>query len=104
VIPFGDRKKNISEDLFSLVFSQFKKISPPGNLNFNYLGLFQSLKLRISIEKILSISLKLNFTPITFGCYGLMSNKKQFFFKCSLDRLLFLFLCVNFKNEIFANV
>jgi len=47
-----------------------QKISPPGNLKFNYLGIFQSLKLRISMEIIHSISLKLNFTPNTLGCYG----------------------------------
>jgi len=35
------------------------------------LGIFQSLKLRISIEKILLIYLKLHFTPNTLGCYGL---------------------------------
>jgi len=32
----------------------------------------QSLKLRILNEKVLSISLKLNFTPNTLSCYGLM--------------------------------
>jgi len=47
-------------------------MSPPENLKFNYLGIFQSLKLRISMEKILSISRKLNFTPKTSGCYGLI--------------------------------
>jgi len=41
------QKKNILEDLFSLVLSQFKKYSPSGNLQFHYLGIFQSLKLRI---------------------------------------------------------
>jgi len=35
------------------------------------LGIFQSLKLRISMEKVLLISLKLNFTPSNLGCYGL---------------------------------
>jgi len=56
------RKKNILEDLFSLVFSQLKKYHPPGNLKFNYLDISQSLKLCISMKKKnLSISLKLNF-------------------------------------------
>jgi len=40
-------------------------------MKLNYLGIFQSLKLRISLEKILSISLNLNFTVNTLGCYGL---------------------------------
>jgi len=42
--------------------SQFKKYHPSGNLIFNYLGIFQSLKLRILMEKILSMSLKPNYT------------------------------------------
>jgi len=41
----------ILEDLFSSVLSQFKKYHPSGNLKFNYLGIFQSLKLRILMEK-----------------------------------------------------
>jgi len=53
------------------VLSQFKKYHPSGNRKFNYLGIFQSLKLRILMGKILLISLKLNFTPNTLGCYGL---------------------------------
>jgi len=67
-----EKEKNILEELFSSVLPQLKKYPPPpGNLEFNYLGIFQSLKLRISMEKILLISLKLNFTPNTLGCYGL---------------------------------
>ena len=61
----------ILEDLFSSVLSQFKKYHPSGNLEFIYLDIFPSLKLRILMEKIFSISLKLNFTPNTSGCYGL---------------------------------
>ena len=70
-MPFGNRKKNILNDLFSSVLSLFKLYHPSGNLKFNYLGIFQSLKLCISMGKILLISLKLNFTPNTVGCYGL---------------------------------
>jgi len=51
--------------------SQFKKYHPCGNLKFNFLDIFQSLKLHILMGKILSISLKLNFTPNTSGGYGL---------------------------------
>jgi len=51
--------------------SQFKNYRPSGNLKFNNLGISQSLKLRILIEKKLPISLKLNFTQNTLGCYGL---------------------------------
>jgi len=64
-------EKFILEFLFSSILSQFKKYHPSGNLKFKYSGIFQCLKLRILIEKILSISLKLNFTPNTLGCYGL---------------------------------
>jgi len=56
------KQKSISEDLFSLVLSQFKKYYSPGNLKFYYLGIFQSWKLRTSMENILSISLNLKFT------------------------------------------
>jgi len=64
--------KIILDDLFRSVLSQFKKYHPSGNLKFHNLGTFQSLKLRILMEKILRISLKLNFTPntLTLG-YGL---------------------------------
>jgi len=71
-MPFGNRKKNILEELFSSVLPKFKKFHPPENLKFNYLDIFQSFKLRISMGKILTISLKLNFTPNSLGCYGLI--------------------------------
>jgi len=45
------KQKKKLEDLFSAVLSQLKKYHSPGNLKFNYLGIFQGLKLRISIEK-----------------------------------------------------
>jgi len=51
--------------------SQFKKYHPSGNLKFDNLRIFQSLKLRVLVEKILPISLKLKFTQNTLGCYGL---------------------------------
>jgi len=51
-------KKNILEDVFSSVLSLLKIYHPPENLKFIYLGILQSLKLRISIRKILSMSLK----------------------------------------------
>jgi len=62
-MTFGNRKKYFRGS-FSSVLSQFKKKNQPsGNLKFNNLGIFQSLKFRILMEKILPISLKLNFTP-----------------------------------------
>jgi len=64
------QRKNILQDLFSSVLSQFRKYHPSENLKFNNLGIFQSLKLRILMEKILPISLKLNFTPNTLGGMG----------------------------------
>jgi len=45
------------EDLFSSVLSQFKKYHSSGNLKFDNLGIFQSLKLRNLMGKILRISL-----------------------------------------------
>jgi len=74
-MPFGNRKKNILEDLFSLVLSKFKNYRPSGNLKFNTLGIFQSLKLRALRGKILPISLKLNFTPNNLGCSGMILVK-----------------------------
>jgi len=68
---------------FSIV-TILKKCHPPENKKINYLGIFQSLKLRISMEKILSILLKLNFTPNTLGCYGLT------LLKCNLNELNFI--------------
>ena len=62
-MPFGNRKINL-EVRFSSVFS-FKKYHPSGNLKFNSLGIFQSLKLRYLLEKVLRISLKLHFTTNT---------------------------------------
>jgi len=47
-MPFGHRI-NILEDLFSSVLSQIEKYHPPGKMKFNYLGIFQSFKLRISM-------------------------------------------------------
>jgi len=42
------------------------------NLKIIDLGIFQSLKFRILMEKVLQNSLQLNFTPNTLGCCGLM--------------------------------
>jgi len=70
-MPFGNRKIYF-EDFFSSVLSQLKMYHSSVDLKFNYLGIFQSLKLRILMGKVLSISLKLNFTPNTLGCYGLI--------------------------------
>jgi len=50
---FRKQKKNILEDIFSSVLSELQKYRPPGNQKFHYLDIFQSLKLRISMEKIL---------------------------------------------------
>jgi len=71
-MPFGNRKKKCFRGFFSVVLSQFKKCRPSGSLKFNNLGIFQRLKLRILMGKIISISPKLNFTPNTLGCYGLI--------------------------------
>jgi len=69
----------ILEVLFSSVLSNFKNYHPSGNLKFITLGIFQSLKLRNLMRKILEISLKQNFTPntSTLGCYGLKQSKVE---------------------------
>jgi len=43
----------ILEDFSSSVLSQLKKYRPSGNLKFNYLSIFQSLKLLILMQNIL---------------------------------------------------
>jgi len=99
-MPFGNRKKHILEDLFSLVLSQFKKYHPSGNGKFNNIAIFRSLKLRTLVEKILPISLKLNLTPHTLRCYGQMfftvhlllsrlsvELRDERFDKCELNRV-----------------
>jgi len=45
------KKKDILEDLFRSVLSQFEKYHPPWNLKVHYFGIFQSLKLLISMLK-----------------------------------------------------
>jgi len=45
------QKNIILEDLLSSVLSQFQKYHPSGNLKFNNLGIFQTLKFRILMEK-----------------------------------------------------
>jgi len=75
-MPFGNRKKYFRGSYqFSIVF---KKYHPSGNLKCINSGISQSLKLRILMEKILSISLKLNFTPNTLGCFGLSPMYSMF--------------------------
>jgi len=59
------------EDLFGSVLSKLKKFHLFQNLEFNNLGIFHSLKLRVLMGKFLSISPKLNFTSNTLGCYVL---------------------------------
>jgi len=61
-MPFGKRKVYF-RGFFSSVLSQFKIQHHSRNLN--HLGVSESLKLLILMEKLLSISLKLNFTPNT---------------------------------------
>jgi len=65
------KQKYLFWDLFRSIWSQFKKYQPSVNLKFNNLGIFQGLKLRNLMGKILRISLKLNFTPNNSGCKGL---------------------------------
>jgi len=65
-MPFGNRK-NVSEDLFSSVLSQFKKYHPSRNLKFDNLGHFESLKLRILVGKNPSNFFKAKFHSKYFG-------------------------------------
>jgi len=58
---------------------QFKKYRPSGNLKFNNVGIFQGVKFRILMEKILPISLKLNFTQNILGCYEQILKSRETF-------------------------
>jgi len=49
-MPFGNRNIYFKE-AFGSVLPQFKEYHLSGNLNLNNLGIFQSLKLRILMEK-----------------------------------------------------
>jgi len=71
-MPSGNRKKYFRGYLFGSLLSQFEIYQPSGNLKLNNLGIFQSLKFRILMEKILLISLKLNFSSNSLGCCGLI--------------------------------
>jgi len=79
-MPFGNRKIYF-KGIFQFSIVKFKKYHPSGNVEFNNLGICQSLKLRNLLGKILRISLKLNFTPNTLGCYGLTNTMFQTFRK-----------------------
>jgi len=69
-MPSGNRKIYFRGSFQLSILSQFQKYHPSGKLKFNNLGIFQSLKLLNLMGKIIPISLKLNFTPNTLGCYG----------------------------------
>jgi len=70
-------EKNILEGLFCSVLSKFEKDHPSGNLIFNNLDIFKSLKLRNLMGKIFRIYLKLNFTPNTLGWYEIYYKGQQ---------------------------
>jgi len=52
------------------------KIKTLETLKFNNLGIFQSLKFLILMEKIFRISLKLSFPPSTLAYYNLLGQIK----------------------------
>jgi len=54
--------------------SKFKKSSPLWKPEIELFRHFPKLKIAYLMEKILSISLKLNCTPNTLGCYGLSNE------------------------------
>jgi len=62
-MPFGKRIKYFKGSFSVQYCHNLKNNHPSGNLKLNNLGIFQSLKLRILLENIIPISLKLNFSP-----------------------------------------
>ena len=71
-MQFGNRKGKYFKGCFFVQYCQnLEKQHPFGNLKFNNLGIFLSLKFRTVRRKILRISPQLNFIPNNLGCYGL---------------------------------
>jgi len=64
-MPLGNSKIYFRGSFYGSILLHFKKYHPSGNLKFNNLGIFQSLKLHNLMGKIFLISFKLNFTPNT---------------------------------------
>jgi len=70
-MPRTEREKKYFRRSFQFSIVTIKKISPPVETWTLIIWTFsKAFKLRISTEKILSISLKLNFTSNTWGCHG----------------------------------
>jgi len=69
-MPCGNWKKYFRAGPLCSVLSDLKKYHPPWNLKFNNVGIFQSLKLRNLLGKILRISFKQNFTQILWAVMG----------------------------------
>ena len=87
-MPFGNRKKYFrGSHLVQYCLSS--KNTPLWKPEINNLGIFQSLKLRNSIVKILQISLELNFTPNTSNCYGLIDLLLQKLFAIKSDFMVY---------------
>jgi len=63
----SETEKNLLEDLFSPVLSQFKQYHPTGNLKLSNLGIFQGLRFRISMKKNVSNFSSAKFHSKKFG-------------------------------------
>jgi len=72
-MPFGNRKFYFG-GYIKLIIVTIKKISFPRNLKFYNLGIFKRLKLRILVEKLLPVSLKLNVFQILWAFMGLVNS------------------------------
>jgi len=73
-MPFGNGQIYFRGSFHFSIVKIKKKYHPSENLKLNNLGIFQSFKLRNIIEKILQISLKLNFTSNTLDYCGFMGK------------------------------
>jgi len=94
----SEKRKKI-EDLLNLVLSQFKNIISPWKPEILLFRHFTKLKIAyISLDKILWISLKLNFTPNTLGYYGLISDQETANFWSESDEDLFLRSDPKYRN------
>jgi len=69
------QKKKYFRGYFQFSIITIKKISPPWKPEIQSFRQFPKLKIAYFNGKIVSISLKLNFSPNTLGCYGLRLAK-----------------------------
>jgi len=96
MIPFVNGKLYFRGSV-QLSIITLSKFHPSGNLKFNYLGVVQSLNLRILMKKLFLVSLELSFTPKTLGCYGMMEKNPSNIAQAKVHSKYFGVSCVKLR-------